>query len=166
MPKHGEKPSFSTFLGIVLTSNADSEIAAAARQARRLLKAEGLSWHDVGQAIEQRRRLLEAAKALKSERDELLAENTRLKSLQQANGAGSFFAQQLWQPAGMPLSVDNKAAMWVLDLHAQGRVHLTSKEEDFVTSCARRRRLSDLQREWLEGIVKAAINRTGITPPP
>jgi hypothetical protein len=66
----------------------------------------------------------------------------------------------------MPLSVDNKSAVWLLDLHAQGHIRLTPKEEGLVNSCANRRRLSDAQRDWLGDIVRNAIARTGMTPPP
>jgi hypothetical protein len=166
MPRKDEKPSLGNFLGVMLTSDSDSEIVMAARQARKLLKAEGLRWHVVPEALEQRDKLLEAAKKLKAERDQALAERDRLKQLQQANGAGNSFASQLWAPAGMPLSVDNKHAVWLLDLHAQGRHHLTPKEEGLVNSCATRRRLSDPQRNWLTDIVRNAVRRTGMTPPP
>ena len=70
----------TTLLAIILTSTADGEITNAAHAAQRLLKAEGLSWHDVAQALEQRGKLLEAAKALKDERDRLKAENERLST--------------------------------------------------------------------------------------
>jgi hypothetical protein len=157
----------TTLLAIVLTSDAAGEITNAAHAAQKLLKAEGLSWHDVAQALEQRGKLLEAAKTLKTERDHLLAENERLKRLQQVNGnSGNAFAAQLWQPAGMPLSVDNRHAAWLLDLVAQGRFHLTPKESDFATSCASRRRLSDAMRDWLQDLVRKAIARTGEAPPP
>jgi hypothetical protein len=161
-----EPPTLATYLGIVLTSDSDSEIAKAARVARKLMKAAGPDWHDIAQALEQRGKLLEAAKTLKAERDHLLGEVERLKQLSQANGAGNSFAAQLWQTAGMPTTVDNKSALWLLDLHTRGHIRLTPKEEDLVNSCATRRRLSDAQREWLGDIVRNAVARTGMTPPP
>jgi hypothetical protein len=160
-----EPPTLATYLGIVLTSDSDTEIAKAARIARKFMKAAGLDWHDVAQALEQRGKLLEAAKTLKAERDFLLAETERLKR-SQANGAGNSFAAQLWQTAGMPTTVDNKSALWLLDLHAEGHVRLTPKEQGLVNSCATRRRLSDAQREWLGDIVRNSVARTGMTPPP
>jgi len=162
--KH-EKPGLGTFLSIMLSSNSDTEVIMAARQARKLLKAEGRSGNDVAQALERRDQLLEAARQLKAERDQLLGENERLKRLQQSNGADSSFAQALWQPAGMPASVDNRTAQWLLNLDQQGRIHLTRKETGLVQSCASRRRLSQAQREWLRDITANAVGRTGQTPP-
>ena len=172
--KH-EKPGLGTFLSIMLSSDVDNQIVIAARQVRKLLKAEGLDGHDVARALEQRNKLLEAAeqrdklleaaKRLKAERDQLQAENERLNRLQHANGAGNGFAQQLWQTAGVLLTVSNKAASWLLGLQAQGHIHLTAKESDFVNSCARRRRLTQNQEPWLHDLVDRAIAR-GFTPPP
>jgi hypothetical protein len=161
-----EPPTLATYLGVVLTSDSDGEIVKAARVARKFMKAAGLDWHDIAPALEQRGKLLEAAKTLKAERDQALAENARLKQLQQANGTSNTFAAQLWQTAGMPPTVDNRHAVWLLDLAAQSRCHLTSKESDFVASCARRRRLSDPMRDWLQDLVRQAIARTGEAPPP
>jgi hypothetical protein len=156
----------ATLLAMMLTSAMDGEVLAARRQLQKVLKAAGLSGNDIAQAVEQRGKLLAAAKELKAERDQALGEVERLKRLQQANGADSSFAQQLWQPAGMPATVDNRHAQWLLDLDAQGRIYLSQKENDFVTSCVTRRRLTEPMRESLQDLVRKAIARTGEAPPP
>jgi hypothetical protein len=165
-----DPPGLGTYLAIMLTSTADTEVIMAARQLRKLMTALGIDAHDVAQAVELHGKLLEiieSAKTLKSERDHALTEIERLQRLQHgANGAPHGFAARLWQDTGMPTSVDNKTAQWLLDLAAQGRVFLTDKENPFVTSCATRRRLTDPMRDWLRDIVRHAIARTGEAPPP
>lgn len=157
------------WLRVILTSDKVGKIEAAARRAKKLLEAEGLDGHDVATAFEQRGKfvkLLEAAKTFKTERDQLQIEVDRLKQRQQPVNGNGTLAQALWQPVGMPLNVENRHAVWVLNLVVQGRHHLMDRESDFLTSCASRRRLSEAQRNWLQDIVRKAINRTGETPPP
>lgn len=159
------------YLGIALSSDSEGEAEVALRQMRKLIKAENIAWHDVVAAVEQRAVLgklgevIERARALKTERDAALAEVDRLTRLQ-ADGHSNSFAAQLWQTPGMPLTVDNRTAKWVLDLVAQGRHQLTPKELGLCQSCAMRRNLSEKQRNWLRDIIQVAVARTGLTPPP
>jgi len=129
-----------------------------------LEQCEKFGWQGVAEVFERNDKLLEVSRALKAERDQALLENARLK--RQANGVGNALAQQLWQSAGMSITIGNRHAQWLLDLHAQGRLHLTAKEADFVQSCARRARLSERQQAWLKDITEHAIARTGETPLP
>lgn len=161
-----EPPSLGTYLAIILSSTSDNEVAMAVRQLRKLAKAAGIDGHDISKAIEQRARLLEAARALRDERDALASENGRLKRLSHANGADNGFAQQLWAPAGLPTTVDNRHAQWLLDLEAQARFYLTAKEKDFLGSCATRHRLTAAMKDWLMDITRRAAHRTGEAPPP
>jgi hypothetical protein len=156
----------ATFLAIMLSSNADGEILQAARQARKLLKADGHTGNDVAKAITDYNNLFEAFQKTKADRDQWRGEVERLKRLSQADGAGNSFAGQQWQTAGMPLSVDNRHAAWLSALASRGAIHLTGKEVDFVDSCARRRRLTEPRRDWLQDLVRNAVARTGEAPPP
>jgi hypothetical protein len=160
-----ESPSLGTYLAIVLSSTSENEVAMAVRQLRKLAMAAGLDGHDIAKAVEHRGKLLEAAQTLKTERDDLLGEVERLKQLSHANGAGNSFAGQLWQTASMPATVDNRHAGWLAGLRDQGRIYLTTKESDFVDSCAGRRRLTEPMCDWLQDLVRNAIARTGEAPP-
>jgi len=136
----------------------DGHTVNAVRAADVMLKRAGLSWSDVGQALVQREMLLTAAKQLRVERDQALARVQELTKQNQANGGG--FAQQMWQPAGLPASVENRHAQWVLDLAGQGHCRVSEKEEDFLKSCAKRSRLTDPMKDWLRDIIRRAAQTT------
>jgi hypothetical protein len=149
----------------LLASDQEGERHSALRKIAPLLKKLKLTWIDIGLALMQRERLLAAAQQLQAERDQALVEVERLRRNANANGGGSL-AQALWQDTAMPRSIENKHAQWLLDLAGQGRLHLTSKEADFVQRCANwRGRLTPNQRPWLEDILRQAVARTGQAPP-
>jgi hypothetical protein len=153
----------ATMVDIVLTSEHQGEIDSAIRQARRLAKESKLRAADLVEAVEQRFKILDAAKGLSDEVDRLRVENERLKK--SANGGGTL-AQALWQDTNMPQTVSNRSAQWALDLAGQGAVYLMEKETDFLSSCARRRVLTPRQQDWLKDIVAMVTRRTGQMPPP
>jgi hypothetical protein len=63
----------------------------------------------------------------------------------------------------MPRSVESRHAQWVLSLG----IYLAPKEIDFLGSCARwRGPLRPAQRDWLQDIIRRAVDRTGQPPPP
>ena len=133
----------------------------AVRAADIVLKRAGLGWSDVGQALAQRWKLLDAAKQLQAERDQALAELERLRRNASANGGGAL--AQAWADTSTPRTVESRHAAWLLGL---GR-HFTQKETDFLNSCARRRGpLSPAQRDWLSDLVRTTVARTGQAPPP
>jgi hypothetical protein len=147
----------------MIGSTHEGEAAAAMRTASVLLKKAGLTWTDVGQALVQRGKLLDAAKGLAAERDAALAEVERLQRLNRGNGADGALSAALWIDTRMPRTVENRHAAWVQGLG----MHLTEKETGFLDSCANRRgRLSPAQRDWLQDLVRRAIARTGQAPPP
>jgi hypothetical protein len=149
----------------MLSSDQEGERHSALRKIAPLLKKLKLTWVDIGLALMQREKLLAAAKALQAERDQALAEVERLRRNASTNGGS--LAQTLWQDASLPRSIENRHAQWLLDLAGQGRIHLTSKEADFVQRCAGwRGRLTQNQRPWLEDLLRQTIARTGQAPPP
>jgi|SRR6516165_4397887 hypothetical protein len=156
---------FIAMFGRLGSGYEGERVNALQKVTREELEPFGLaSWTDIGVALVQRFRLLEAAQELARERDALRAEVERLR--RNANTNGGSLGQALWQDTTMPRSIENKHALWLLDLAGQGRIHLTSKETDFVQRCAHwRGRLTPNQRPWLEGILRHAVSRTGAVPP-
>ena len=149
-------------------SNGDGEVLNAAKMANRLIRAAGMEWADFIEAAKQRDqaeeragKLHDAAVLLQRERDQARAE---LERLRKANGSGGgTLAQALWVDTGMPRSVESRHAQWVLSLG----IYLAPKEIDFLGSCARwRGPLRPAQRDWLQDIIRRAVDRTGQPPPP
>jgi hypothetical protein len=148
-----------TVLGIMLSSNADGEIVAAAGQARKLMKAEGLDWNDIAEALTQRGKLgelLEVAKRLRDERDRVVAENQRLKQFARGTGPNP------WAPEG---SAPDQAA-WALQLHADGVLGLNQFEESFLLTISEwEGELRPRQRPVFEKLISKIVRCTGQRPP-
>jgi hypothetical protein len=159
----------SRVLGL-LGSDHDGECLAAARQAQRMIRVNGMQWADFIEAAAQRDKaeqrasdLYDAAVILERQRDAALAQVARLRS---ANGhtVGSI---ALWQNAGSaPGGSANRVAQWLLDLHARGLFHLMPKEIDFLDTCCRwRGALTANQQPWFDDLLDRARGR-GFQPPP
>jgi hypothetical protein len=154
----------AVMLDIVATTDHPGEAEVALRKAVRLIRKAGLRGSDFIAAMTERDRALDLVRQYAARLDQLEAANQRLR---EANGhSGGTLAQALWQDAGMPRTVESRHAQWALALEAQGGIHLTSKEINFLGSCSRRSRLSQAQQNWLQDIIRNAIARTGQAPPP
>jgi hypothetical protein len=151
---------------VAMLSNPEiGERAAAAVIGTDLLEAAGLWWGDVVLALtlvaearkadEANAALLAEIAALQAELEESRAENSRGVAL------------SVWNDVGAKITSAQRCAQWVLDLHRQGRLHLTPDELDFLGKSVPRRHgpLSPNQRAWLEGILNRAVRRTGLVPP-
>jgi hypothetical protein len=158
---------FIAMIGRLGSTHAGEGINALQKVTPEELGKFGLtSWTDVGVALVQRFKLLEAAQELAQERDALRSEVERLRHNASAHGGGSL-GQALWQDTSLPSSIENRHAQWLLDLAGQGCIHLTAKEAGFVQRCAGwRGRLTPNQRPWLEDLLRQTIARTGQAPPP
>jgi hypothetical protein len=166
----------SRVLGL-LGSAHDGECLAAARQAQRMIRDNGMQWADFILAAEQRDRaeqraadVYDAAVVLERERDAALAQAARLRS---ANGAANGFATAMWHNAGTGAGASptvgsgSRHAQWVLDLYGQGLIHLSEKELPFVNRCAQwHGELTDRMKPWLGDIVGRVSRHTGQQPPP
>jgi hypothetical protein len=155
----------AVLLDVAVTSNQAGEAENALRAAVQLMRKTRLRGSDFVEAMAERDRALDALAKYEAKLTALEAENKRLHTRADTAPAGAL-AQALWQDAGMPCTVESRQAQWALALEAQGRIHLTSKETDFLGSCSRRSRLSQAQQSWLQDILRNAIARTGQAPPP
>jgi hypothetical protein len=155
----------AVLLEMVINSHQAGEAESAMRAAIRLLRKAKLRGSDFIDAMAERDRALDALAKYEAKLTALEAENRRLHARADGAPAGTL-AQALWQDAGMPRTVESRHAQWVLALEAQGDIHLTSRETDFLGSCSRRSRLSQAQQSWLQDIIRTAVARTSQAPPP
>jgi hypothetical protein len=156
----------ATFLDIAITSNQEGEAENALRRALSTMRQAKLRGSDFIEAMIERDQALDLVAKYSARLDQAEAENKRLR---QANGntPRSGLAAQPWQDAGAINTVTSRSAQWVLDLVAQGHVHLKAKDLDFVQSCARwSRPLTAGQEGWLLDIVRRVAKHTGASPPP
>lgn len=170
MPERALTPieRLAATLDIAVTSDQAGEAENAVRAAVKLMRKTKLRGSDFVAVMAERDRALDALQKYAARLVALEAEIKKVHA-NNANGGGAnggTLAQALWQDAGMPVTVESRHARWALDLEAQGRVHLTPKELDFLGSCSRRSRLSSAQRSWLHDIVRNTVARTGQAPPP
>jgi hypothetical protein len=156
----------AVMLDIVATTDHPGEAAVALNKAVQLIRKTGLRGSDFIAAMIERDRALDALAKYEVKLTALEAENKRLNAGVANGHGGGTLARALWQDAGMPRTVESRHAQWVLALEAQGLIHLTSKEIDFLGSCSRRSRLSQAQQNWLQNIIRTAIARSGQAPPP
>jgi hypothetical protein len=156
----------AVLLDIAVTSDHEGEATNAWRRARSMMRQAGLHSADLIEAMLERDRALDTLAKYSARLDQLEGENQRLRNLNGAQPASGTLGAQIWHDAGIPRTATNRHAEWLLNLEMQGRLHLTSKEIDFLGSCSRRSRLSQAQQEWLQDILRTAIARTGQTPPP
>jgi hypothetical protein len=155
----------AVLLDLAIVSNHAGEAENALRAVIQHLRKTKRRVSDFVEAMVERDRALDALAKYEAKLDALEAENKRLHAYA-GNGHAGTLAQALWQDAGMPCTVESRHAQWALALEAQGAIHLTSKEIDFLGSCSRRSRLSQAQQNWLQDIIRTAIARTGQAPPP
>jgi hypothetical protein len=155
----------AVLLDMAITSNQPGEAANALSAAVQLLRKAKLRGSDFVDAMVERDRALDTLTKYEAKLTALEAEVKRLHARADGAAAGTL-AQALWQDTGIPSTVESRHAQWALALGAQGDIHLTSKETDFLGSCSRRSRLSQAQQNWLQDIIRNAIARTGQTPPP
>jgi hypothetical protein len=169
MPVRDFKPApelqrLAVLLDMAIVSNQAGEVENALRALVQHLRKTKLRASDFVEATVERDRALDLVKQYAARLDQVEA---AYKKLREADGhGGGTLAQALWQNAGTPLTVESRHAQWALGLEAQGRIHLTSKETDFLGCCSRRSRLSQAQQSWLQDIIRNAIARTGQAPPP
>jgi hypothetical protein len=158
-----EVKRFAVLTDIIIKSDQPGEIAAA----RAKLRAGWLRGSDFVEAIIERDRLFAVVAQYTARLDQLEAENQRLSDRNKQAALPDALGARLWVDANLPPSPANRHAQWVLSLVAQGLVHRTDKELDFLRSCARRRgALSDAQQDWLSDILRDVAARTGQAPPP
>jgi hypothetical protein len=154
----------AVLLDMAITSNQAGEAENALRAAIQLLRKAKLRGSDFIEAMAERDRALDLVKRYAARLDQLEAAN---KKLHEANGhGGGTLAGAIWADAGMPQTVNNRHAQWLLGLHAQGAINASEKEFDFLNSCAHRSRLSPAQQDWLRDLVRITVTRTGLSPPP
>lgn len=153
----------TTLVGIVLTSDSDGEILAAARQLRKEL---GDDWHSAAEVIEQRDeiatlrenndKVLRAAIEIKADRDRLVLENEQLK--RQANGVSA----NPWAPVGSP----QDQSAWALKLETDGVLTFNDFEQDFLESIAGwEGEITVKQRTKFDQIMTKIVRLTGRRPP-
>jgi hypothetical protein len=151
-------------LDIAVTSQHQGEAENALGRALPLMRRIKLRFSDLLVAMVERDRALDLVKQYVAKLDQLEGENQRLR----ANGhtpQGTLGAR-LWVDASLPASPASRHAHWVLGLEAQGHIHLTEREVDFLGSCSRRRNLSEAMEDWLQDILRNVVARTGRAPPP
>ena len=154
----------AVMLDIVATTAHAGEAEAALSKAVVLIRKAGLRGSDFVEAMAERDQALDLVKQYAARLDQL---DAAYKKLREADGhGGGTLARALWQDAGMPQTIEGRHAGWVLDVEAQGHIHLTEKEIDFLGSCRRRSRLSQAQRDWLQDMIRNAVARSGQAPPP
>lgn len=154
---------FAVLLDIAITSNQVGEAENALRAAIQLLRKAGLRASDFVGAMAERDHALDALTKYEAKLTALEAEIKRLRAHGPAPGT---LAAALWHDAGTISAVTSRSAEWVLDLIAQGRIHLKTKDVEFVQSCARwSRPLTTGQETWLLDIVRRVAKHTGMSPP-
>jgi hypothetical protein len=135
-------------------SAADGECLNAIRLANDMLKRTGATWSDVLNGEDH-----VAVEACKSLLADLAAAQARIAELE----------RQLpdWQPVTkVTIGNHNRAARWLLDLHAAGQVRLAAREQALVDSVAGWiGPLRQKQREWFQDILNRTAARTGLVPP-
>ena len=97
----------------------------------------------------------------------LLAENNALRSeLEQARTAPASGSAWLDVRDATPAGT-RKAALWLLQLHDEGRIQLNARfEHDFVKTCSTwRGPLTPKQAPIFERILQMIVERTGLVPP-
>jgi hypothetical protein len=148
---------FATLFGMVMTSAHDGEVVGARNQLQKLLDKNGLDWAGIVRALEQRGKLLEAAQALKSERDELFDQVERLKRRT---------APLRSSPWSSVTGAPQTQAKWLLQLSDDGVISLNTFEEDFLPSIADwDGQITEKQRKSFDRILNKVIRDTGRQPP-
>jgi hypothetical protein len=155
----------AAFLDTATTSDQPGEAENAVRAAVKLMRKTKLRAVDFVQAMAERDRALEVLAKYEARLTVLEAEIKRLRANNHGPATGTLPAA-LWHDAGTISAVTSRSAEWVLDLIAQGRLHLKTKDVDFVQSCARwSRPLTTGQEAWLLDIVRRVAKHTGMSPP-
>jgi hypothetical protein len=155
-------------LGRVLamaSSDYDGEAENALRLAVRIVAEAGISWRALlAEPTEQLQAQLSTATEAAAV---LLAENNMLRAeLDQARTAPAPGSAWLDVRDATPNGT-RKAALWLLQLHDEGRISLNAKFEfDFVKTCSTwRGPLTSRQAPIFERILQMIVERTGLTPP-
>jgi hypothetical protein len=148
MPASDFKPApelkrLAVLLDIAIVSDQAGEAENALRAVIQHLRKTKLRASDFVEATVERDRALDALAKYEAK---LTALETEIKRLHNGGGSVGTLAQALWQDAGMPCTVESRHTRWALDLEAQGLIHLTTRETDFLGSCSRRSRLSQAQQ--------------------
>ena len=153
-------------LGRVLamaSSSHSGEAENAIRLAVHMVAAAGVSWRAL---LAERQEQLQAQLATATEAASvLLAENNALRAeLEQIRAApsGTWLDVRDTTPSGT-----RKAALWLLQLHDEGRIKLNSRfERDFIKSCSTwRGPLTPKMAPIFERILQMIVERTGLMPP-
>jgi hypothetical protein len=135
-------------------SAADGECLNAIRRANAMLETARMTWSDVLSGEDH-----VAVEACKSLLADLSAAQARIAELE----------RQLpdWQPVTkVAIGNHNRAAEWLLNLNAEGRVWLTAREKDFVGHVGGWiGPLRPKMREWFQNILDKTAQRTGLVPP-
>jgi hypothetical protein len=145
-------------LDIADTTKHDGEAVNAVRLIGRELHKGGMGFADLLDGYRQSQIATEAAEVLLAENTELRAEVERLRV---NSGAAP------WQEIGAAVSNVQTAALWAIDLYAQGQVWLTEFEIGFLRRCTTwRGRLTPKMQPVFRRILDRVVTRTGRQPPP
>jgi hypothetical protein len=149
---------FAAVLALFGSDNS-GEAANADQMARQLLRAVGLKWVDIAEALRSR---ADADETIAT----ILAENTALREQMAALQAQGSALAPAWEHVES-VSHHRSASDWVLGLQRTGRIWLSASEIEFLVSMKTwRGRPTPAQEVWLLAIVDRAAQRTGQRPPP